>query len=137
MIHTKGLLTMTSPNNKVRYMCFQDKNVADSCKNFMITYKNNHGEWPHINMSQDSIKIHKGKQPKNTPNEYETLSIIDEMLEDVLITASLSGAEYLLCNQFSYIPNYNNDFTISFSGQEIDSVIDENDFKKFLNSYDL
>jgi hypothetical protein len=102
----------------------------------MIKYKTKHGDWPELNMSTDKIEIQR-KSKRYITNLNDLIEVIDMDIEEVLHVASLSGAEYLLCNDFMFTPYKKDDFTISFSGQEIDSEINEEIFKNFLDSYEF
>ena len=44
-------LTMVNQRGQSRIMCFNDKNYAKICKNYVIGFKTAYGHWPSLDLS--------------------------------------------------------------------------------------
>ena len=131
---TKAYLSLIDPHKKARYICFSNKNTADTFVEYVTTFRSKHGHWPVLDMSQKikTVKSLTGIK-KRTPEElkeylsYETFDFeqIDEM-------SKRSNVSYIHITNFTYIPNGEENQIVSFSGQEWDGHADDVMFRDLL-----
>ena len=117
-----GYLTVTVPDSGTRYMCFRHKNDAGACRAYVADFKRKYGIWPNMDMNLKNIDIKPIlKERKNVEREIEIESLGED---DMRMFASLSASNILYCHSFGVIENGSKNFTLSFSGQEIDFLPD-------------
>jgi len=131
---TKTFLSLTDPHKKSRFVCFSNKNTADTFVNYVTYFRSKHGYWPTMDMSQkfETIKSKTGIK-KRTPEElmkylsYEKFDFeqIDEMSRRLNIS-------YLHVTNFTYIPTGEYNQVVSFSGQEWDGEADDLTYRDLL-----
>jgi len=128
-----NLSTITDPKHIPRAICFADKVNATKYIDYLSIYRSKFGKWPTINLSEPISKIepeHKFKQ--RTPEYVRKFIKINTLQQHELNSISMSsGLSYFYCHMF----DYDEEMTLlRIRGQEIDSHVDENMYKDWLES---
>jgi hypothetical protein len=131
---TKTYLSLVDPNKKTRFVCFQDRETADTFVDYVTNFRSKHGFWPNMDMSNRYARVRsKTGIKKRTPEElkdYLSLESFDyENIEDM---ASRTNVSFICVTSFAYVPDGIEQQIVSFSGQEWDGEADDVAYRDLL-----
>lgn len=124
---TKTYLSLVDPNKKSRFVCFSDRETADTFVNYVSTFRSKHGHWPNMDMSKRiaTVKSRVGFK-KRTPDEIKRFLDLDTFeFEQIETMVKRTNISFICVHNFSYLENQEDHQIISFSGQEWDGKADE------------
>lgn len=133
--HNNKILTVTTPDEKTKLICFKEKNNAEMCKKFVSNYRSKFGTWPHLDLTRDSkeIRLPKLKIKNRTPEEVEKFLKIDDMqVGDMLVVGSSHNVEFMYCHTFDCNIIDNDNINIAFSGQHIAPEVDHENYINYI-----
>ena len=136
---TKGFLSITDPNNKSRFVCFNDKKTAESVVNYVTTFRSKYGFWPNMDMSRPGqpmpVKHVQSKVnfKRRSPDELKEYISIDMYDYDTIFNmARRTNVSFFCVEQFAHVPNGEHHHFMNFSGKEWDGEADPVEFAQIM-----
>lgn len=122
----EGYITVTDTERKTRYLCFKERHTASKCLKKFAEYRATYGKWPEMNLTKKlsniDYPIHfKVRQPKEV-ERFLTIETLEREQLDTLCKSTDAG--FMYCHSFDMNMEKKNNVNLSFSAQDIDSIID-------------
>jgi hypothetical protein len=136
---TNTYATVIDKNSLPRYMCFKDSVSARNCVSHICHYRSKHGHWPTFDLSEEKHRIERKETPKERKPEdlykyFDIVTLDEDELNNVCHVHYLS---IFYCHEFEIEPLSGSDifsgYQLKISAEEIDSIMDIDEYKKRLN----
>lgn len=126
-------LSLVDPRCKSRFMCFQEKYLAEKCVTYVSTFRGKYGIWPTFDMSPNSKKeIDSSNVKIRDPDDVKQFLDIDvydyKTIEKI---SSRTNASYYCVLAFNTIEEETHE-SVNMSGQEMDAILDEKLYRDVL-----
>lgn len=114
---------ITPPNSTPKYLCFANRVDAFRCKNEILEYVSKYSEWPSFDMEKEHF-VTEGVMKDMSPCDFIDIENIPE--REMIEMSEISAAGFLICYSFDTERVQHNQFTLRFTAQDVDPVIDIN-----------
>ena len=130
-IKTGGAATIIDVNSKPRFICFKEPKTARVYIKYICEHKSKFGTWPGIDLSSPITKVRFSQNDKKEDSKFyeDLLEIKNKTIEDLDNMSVITGISYFYCHKFAY----DNIFSLSISGQEVDGHIDKIMYREHLD----
>ena len=119
------------PNNKLRYACFQSREPAKNCIEYISDYRSKTGKWPKLDLYRPTVVEYDANVKKRTRDEIkEYLTISRKKFEDIYTAGAKTGVSYFYIHNFDYEDDFSK---VYMRGQVIDGTPDLVMFRKRLD----
>tara|TARA_X000000368_G_scaffold272966_1_gene216450 strand:+ start:334 stop:792 length:459 start_codon:yes stop_codon:yes gene_type:complete len=119
------------PNNKLRYACFQSRESAKNCIEYISDYRSKTGKWPKLDLYRPTVVEYDANVKKRTRDEIkEYLTISRKKFEDIYTAGANTGVSYFYIHKFDYEDDFSK---VYMRGQVIDGTPDLVMFRKRLD----
>jgi len=129
LLNQRVYFTFKTPANKQQYIAFKDRNIAQSCKSFIIKYKGKFGEWPDMDMRK---KVHEVRRTNKPKYANEIVDIEEMNFVDFKNTLDYSNMDALFCQGFDVVDG--NILNINIKGYEIKAEYDQTKYLDLLEN---
>jgi len=121
-IKSGGAATVMDIHSKPRFICFKEPKTAQVYIKYICEHKAKFGSWPGVDLSSPVTRVNVLPNHKERdPIFYEDLLEIKlKTVEDLDNMSIATGISYFYCHKFAY----DNLFSLSISGQEVDGHVD-------------
>lgn len=126
-------LSLVDPSCKTRFVCFAEREKAHACVDYVAKFRSKHGIWPCFDMSSGSRKLKSKTNVKiRTPEQVKRyLEIETYDFGTIDRIASRTNSSFYCVLNFD-AADLGNIESISMSGQEMDAIVDEQQFRDLL-----
>ena len=130
-IKSGGSATLVDGHSKPRFVCFKDPSTTRVYIRYLCEHKAKFGTWPAIDLSSQITKVRILEDHKEQiPELYEDLLEIKyKTIDDLDNMSIMTGISYFYCHRFQY----EDLFSLSISGQEVDGDVDDFLYREHLN----
>ncbi len=119
------------PNNKLRYACFQSREPAKNCIEYISDYRSKTGKCPKLDLYRPTVVEYDVNVKKRTRDEIkEYLTISRKKFEDIYTAGANTGVSYFYIHKFDYEDDFSK---VYMRGQVIDGTPDLVMFRKRLD----
>ncbi len=123
LTQSNKFLTITPPKSTPKYLCFANKVDAFRCKHEILEYVSKYNEWPSFDMGKDRF-VTEGSSNDMSAIDFIDIENIPEC--DMIEMSGASAVGFLICHSFDTERVQHNKFSLRFTAQDVDPVIDIN-----------
>ena len=119
-------LSLVDPSYKSRFICFQDREKAWDCVDYVSSFRSKYGVWPAFDMSKGKRKVARVTNSKlRTPEEVKYYLDVDTHdFNTIDRIASRTNTSYFCVLKFE-ADEIGSTESINMSGQEMDAMVDD------------
>lgn len=128
---TQRYSRIIDPNERPRYICFGQRDIAQKCVKDICMYRSKYGTWPEVDFTKKitTVKM-KETRKERKPEELEKFMMIETFDEVQLENLSKCfNMQFFYCTEFKLFSETNNTLSLAIRGSDVEIPSDEALFK--------